>query len=59
MGMEERRKRYCRHCGERIRHAASRCPQCLKLTPTWKHYLAFAAVLALLVFLLLKYLGVF
>jgi predicted amidophosphoribosyltransferase len=57
--MEAQRKRYCRHCGERIRHSAGRCPRCHRLTPTWKHYLGLAAVLALLVFLLLKYLSVF
>ena len=57
--MEAQSKRYCRHCGERIRHSAGRCPRCLRLTPNRKHYFALAAVLALLVVLLLKYLGVF
>ena len=57
--MDISRKRYCRHCGERIRHSTRRCRGCLKLTPTWKDYLAIAAVAALLALLLLKYLGVF
>jgi predicted amidophosphoribosyltransferase len=56
--MESRRKRYCRHCGERIRRSARRCPRCFKLTPPWKDYLAAALVSALITFLLLKYLGV-
>jgi predicted amidophosphoribosyltransferase len=56
--MEAKRKRYCRHCGERIRRTARRCPRCFKITLTWKDYLAVALVLVLLAFLMLKYLGV-
>ena len=53
-----KRKRYCRHCGERIRRTTRRCHHCFKLTLPWRDYLAIALVVALLVFLLLKYLHV-
>jgi len=56
--MDGKRKRYCRHCGERIRHTTRRCHHCRKLTPTWKDYLAAVAVVTLLIFLLLRYLRV-
>jgi hypothetical protein len=56
--MEAKRKRYCRHCGERIRRTARRCPRCFKLSLPPKDYLAVALVLILPAFLLLKYLAV-
>jgi predicted amidophosphoribosyltransferase len=56
--MEAKRRRYCRHCGERIRHTARRCHHCRKLALPWKDYLSITAVLLLLLFLLLKYLRV-
>ncbi|HWT00175.1 MAG TPA: hypothetical protein VN256_08005 [Pyrinomonadaceae bacterium] len=56
--MGSKRKRYCRHCGERIRRTARHCHRCFKLTLPWKDYLAIALVSLLLIFLLLKYLGV-
>lgn len=56
--MESKRKRYCRHCGERIRRVARHCPYCLKPTLPWKDYLAAAIVAMLLLLFLLKFLGV-
>ena len=56
--METKQKRYCRHCGERIRRTTRHCPRCFKLTLLWKDYLAIALGLILLALLLLKYLAV-
>ena len=56
--MEAKRKRYCRHCGVRIRRTARHCPHCLKRTLPWTDYLA-VSIIVVIVLILLKYLGVF
>jgi len=52
------RKRYCRHCGERIRRTTRRCPHCFKRALPWRDYLAAAVVVIIVALLVLKYSGV-
>ena len=56
--MHPTRKRFCHHCGERLRRATRRCPHCLRRTLPWRDYLIVAAVVALVALLLLKYWGI-
>ena len=55
--METRQKRYCPHCGDRIRHSATRCHHCGKLTLSWKNYLAVGVIALAAIVLLLKVMG--
>jgi predicted amidophosphoribosyltransferase len=57
--MDTHRKRYCRHCGERISRASRRCQHCRRLTLRWKDYLVVGVVALILLLLMLRYLGVF
>jgi hypothetical protein len=56
--MESRRKRHCRHCGERIRRASTRCYRCHKVVLPWTYYGVFALLVAVAVLLVLRSLGV-
>jgi len=57
--MKDNRKRYCRHCEERIRRMTRHCHHCGKLALPWKDYLAIVITTTLLLLLLLKYLVAF
>ena len=57
--METKRKRHCRHCGERIRRASTRCYRCHKVVLPWKYYVAVGILMLVAAVLLLRSAGVF
>jgi len=57
--MESRRKRYCRHCGERIRRTSTRCYRCHKVVLPWKYYAAALILMLVVALFLLRSAGVF
>jgi hypothetical protein len=52
------RKRYCRHCGERIRRASTRCYRCHKVVLPWTYYIVAGLLVLVGLILLLRAAGV-
>ena len=51
-------KKYCRNCGERVRHSAVRCPYCFKRIINARlvfTYIFIAVVIVTAIFLFLDY----